>query len=77
MADIIKFKLKPENDKKTSNFLEQLDFIRELYLRGELENVFIAANGRIGKCCTSNGVNVANAKEICWDFIYHTGEYIG
>lgn len=76
MAEIVLFKLKPQNDKKTENFLEQLDFIRELYLRGELENVFIMANGKIGKCCTSNGVTVANAKEMCWNFIYHTKEYI-
>jgi hypothetical protein len=76
MGKLIKLKIKPKKDKKVEDFLEQLGYIRVLFLHGDIDNVFIIATGKDGKICTSNGVNIGDAKEMCRDFISDPTKYI-
>ncbi|WP_407308758.1 hypothetical protein [Desulfosporosinus sp. SB140] len=62
-------------DKRVTDFLAELSYLRDLFLQGEIENVIVIANGKGDKCCTSSGVNIAEAKEMCRDFIRNTKEY--
>lgn len=76
MGKIIQLKTKQKNDKRFTNFMKQLGIVSELFLHGKVDNVLIIVNGKDLKACTSNGVNVANAKEMCRYFIRNAGEYI-
>ena len=75
MGKLIKLKIKPKKDKKVEDFLEQLETAKALFLQGDLDKVIIIASGPDLKCCTSNGIMVLEAKEICRDFIKNSKEY--
>ncbi|MDQ7094020.1 hypothetical protein REC12_10505 [Desulfosporosinus sp. PR] len=75
MGNVIKFKAKLTRDKRVVDFLAELNYLRELFLQGEIENVIVIANGKGDKCCTSSGVSIDEAKAMCRDFIHNTKEY--
>lgn len=77
MGKLIKFKSKSKNDNKVASLLSELEYTKTVFLNSELGNVFTIINGgEVGRCCTSNGVNIDDAKEMCRDFIRNAKEYI-
>ena len=76
MGKLIKLKIKPKGDDKVEDFLEQLEYIRVLFLQGDIDNVFIIATSKDDKICTSSGVNVGEAMDMCRDFINNAKEYL-
>ena len=76
MGKLIQFKSKAKEETKVNEFLTELDYTRDMFLAGLIDNVFIIATGDEGKLCTSSGVNIGDAKEMCRDFIRNAKEYI-
>lgn len=84
MTNVIVFKLKRQPSDKEREmlfFFRQLDRIKQLYVSGVIDKVFIladgkCANGESAKCCTGNEITLKTAKEICRDFLNNTCEYI-
>ena len=77
MGKLIKLKIKHKNNKILEHLLSELEYIKTVFLDRELGDVFIIINGgEAGKCCTSNGVDIAKAKEMCRDFVRSAGEYV-
>ncbi len=71
MGKVIKIDTRVYN----KNFLKDLEDIREAYLTGIFDKIFILAQGE-EKACTSEGINVGEAKLMCLDFILNAEEYI-
>lgn len=76
MGKLIKLKIKPKGDDRIDNFFDQIEMVKELYLQGDIESIFIIAVGDGVKYCTSNGIEIRSAKKICLDFIKNTKEYL-
>jgi len=75
MGKLIQFKIKPKKDSRIDDFLEELECTKALFLQGDFENIFIIAHGKDSKDCTSSGVTIEKAKEMCIDFIRNSNEY--
>lgn len=76
MAKIIKFKKKSKPQYPNDYFLEQLYYVEQMYKQGILNKIIIIGQGPEDKACTSNGINIREAKLICKDFINHPKDYI-
>lgn len=78
MGDVVRLKSKKvvsEKEEEMLFFFKQLDLLKQLYVGGHIDKIFILADGKSGKCCTGNRINIGTAKLICRDFIDNTKEY--
>ena len=77
MGKLIKLKVKHKNNKILEHLLSELEYTETVFLNRELGDVLIIINGgEVGRCCTSNGVNIAKAKDMCRDFIRNSKDYM-
>ena len=80
MGNIVHFKPKPKIKPKSNNsvldFMELLGLLKELYIEGGIDDIFILVNGCGDKTCAGNGVSVEDAKDMCRDFIRNSKDYM-
>lgn len=76
MNEILQFKVKDKRKKEVDKFIQQIDLLKELYLRGDLDKIVILADGNNGKGCTSNGLYLKDVREMFIDFQNNYKEYI-
>lgn len=75
MGKLINLKFKNSKKDEVAHFLGELGYLKGLYLHGIIDKIIIIAQGE-EKCCTSNGLNLKKAKEICNDFVLNYKEYV-
>ena len=76
MGKLIQLKINSKSDDKVDNLFDQIEMVKDLYLQGDIESIFIIAVGDGVKYCTSNSVEVRAAKKMCLDFIKNPKEYL-
>ena len=50
--------------------------MKELYIEGGIDDIFILVNGCGDKTCAGNGLSVEDAKDMCRDFIRTSEDYM-
>ena len=76
MGSILEFKAR-QTSKESDDFLEVMDAIKYLYSKGELKDILVIIESKSdGKFCTSNGMFVDDAVDMCKDFVRNTEEYL-
>jgi len=79
MGDIVKLTCKKSVSQKETEmlfFFKQLDLLKRLYILGDIDKIFILANGESAKCCTGNRITIRASKGMCRDFLDNTSEYM-
>ena len=74
MGNVLRFK---RVGLSAQRFAEELEIVKALYICGEITKVLVICEGKEEKfnSCTSSGITITDAKELCKDFIIRSRKY--